>query len=197
MDEAKMLTRIGTGGGFIAALDQSGGSTPKALKGYGDGGGRVGQRRGDVRPDPRDALADHHLARLHRRQGDRRDPLRADDGRRDRWASGARGAEGARRRALHQDRQGAGGRGERRPADEADARARRVAEPRARPRRVRHQGALGDQPRQPRRHRRDRAAAVRGGAAGARRRPGPDHRARGEHQEPGARRSGRGSCSKS
>ena len=37
-------------------------------------------------------------------------------------------------------------------------------------------------------HRRGRRAAVRGGAAGARRRPGPDHRARGQHQEPGARR---------
>ena len=30
-----MRQRIGTGQGFIAALDQSGGSTPKALKGYG------------------------------------------------------------------------------------------------------------------------------------------------------------------
>ncbi len=30
-----MLARIETGQGFIAALDQSGGSTPKALKGYG------------------------------------------------------------------------------------------------------------------------------------------------------------------
>lgn len=31
----KMLAQIETGQGFIAALDQSGGSTPKALKGYG------------------------------------------------------------------------------------------------------------------------------------------------------------------
>ena len=31
----EMLARIETGQGFIAALDQSGGSTPKALKGYG------------------------------------------------------------------------------------------------------------------------------------------------------------------
>ena len=30
-----MLNQIATGAGFIAALDQSGGSTPKALKGYG------------------------------------------------------------------------------------------------------------------------------------------------------------------
>ena len=32
---AAMLEQIKSGQGFIAALDQSGGSTPKALKGYG------------------------------------------------------------------------------------------------------------------------------------------------------------------
>jgi fructose-bisphosphate aldolase class I len=35
MQDAEMLARIENGNGFIAALDQSGGSTPKALKGYG------------------------------------------------------------------------------------------------------------------------------------------------------------------
>ena len=35
MQYSEMLTRIEKGDGFIAALDQSGGSTPKALKGYG------------------------------------------------------------------------------------------------------------------------------------------------------------------
>ncbi len=35
MQGAKMFEKIATGQGFIAALDQSGGSTPKALKGYG------------------------------------------------------------------------------------------------------------------------------------------------------------------
>ena len=35
MTPAEMTDRIATGEGFIAALDQSGGSTPKALKGYG------------------------------------------------------------------------------------------------------------------------------------------------------------------
>jgi fructose-bisphosphate aldolase class I len=35
MNEAEMRERMATGEGFIAALDQSGGSTPKALKGYG------------------------------------------------------------------------------------------------------------------------------------------------------------------
>ena len=35
MNHSEMLTKIAQGQGFIAALDQSGGSTPKALKGYG------------------------------------------------------------------------------------------------------------------------------------------------------------------
>ncbi len=35
MNTAEMTDRIATGAGFIAALDQSGGSTPKALRGYG------------------------------------------------------------------------------------------------------------------------------------------------------------------
>lgn len=35
MNTAEMTTKIAEGNGFIAALDQSGGSTPKALKGYG------------------------------------------------------------------------------------------------------------------------------------------------------------------
>src|SRR4028119_2191414 len=35
MNKSEMLAKVATGEGFIAALDQSGGSTPKALKGYG------------------------------------------------------------------------------------------------------------------------------------------------------------------
>lgn len=35
MNTAEMTAKIAKGNGFIAALDQSGGSTPKALKGYG------------------------------------------------------------------------------------------------------------------------------------------------------------------
>jgi fructose-bisphosphate aldolase class I len=35
MTQQDMLTQVAEGQGFIAALDQSGGSTPKALKGYG------------------------------------------------------------------------------------------------------------------------------------------------------------------
>ncbi|MGV3479237.1 MAG: fructose bisphosphate aldolase [Sphingobium sp.] len=39
MQTSEMTARIAEGQGFIAALDQSGGSTPKALKGYGVGEG--------------------------------------------------------------------------------------------------------------------------------------------------------------
>src|SRR6478752_5653134 len=35
MNQSEMAEKIRRGDGFIAALDQSGGSTPKALKGYG------------------------------------------------------------------------------------------------------------------------------------------------------------------
>src|SRR5438045_1969428 len=35
MNQSEMTAKIQQGDGFIAALDQSGGSTPKALKGYG------------------------------------------------------------------------------------------------------------------------------------------------------------------
>src|SRR5215208_7333388 len=35
MNQSEMTVKIKQGDGFIAALDQSGGSTPKALKGYG------------------------------------------------------------------------------------------------------------------------------------------------------------------
>src|SRR5215212_3173174 len=35
MNQSEMMAKIEQGDGFIAALDQSGGSTPKALKGYG------------------------------------------------------------------------------------------------------------------------------------------------------------------
>ena len=82
-----------SGDGFIAALDQSGGSTPKALQGLRHRGGRVVQRRGDVRPHPPDARADHHFALLRQRQGHRRDPVRADDGRRGRRQADAAGAD--------------------------------------------------------------------------------------------------------
>src|SRR3954447_511924 len=35
MDQSEMIAKMERGDGFIAALDQSGGSTPRALRGYG------------------------------------------------------------------------------------------------------------------------------------------------------------------
>ena len=120
------------GSGFIAALDQSGGSTPRrsrAMASSDDAWSNDEEMFGLIHAD---AQPDHHLALLQRRQGDRRDPVRADDGRRGRRQAGAAGADRPRRGAVPQDRQGARGRGRRRPADEADARARRAARPRPR-----------------------------------------------------------------
>ena len=73
-----------SGAGFIAALDQSGGSTPKALKLYGIAEDAYSRRRADVRPGARDAHPHHHQPRLRRRPHHGRDPVREDDGPRDR-----------------------------------------------------------------------------------------------------------------
>ena len=119
-------------------------------------GGRVLQRRRDVRPHPRDADADHHEPELQRRPRPRGDPVREDDGPRDRRPRHRRlPVDDQGRRAVPQDRQGPRGRGRRRAADEADARPRRAAgRGRVGEGRVRHQGAVGRQARQRRRHRR-------------------------------------------
>ena len=71
-----MMQKIGDGNGFIAALGQSGGSTPRALKNYGVEE-RLVERRRDVRPCPPDARAHYHLALVRRGQGDRRHPAEA------------------------------------------------------------------------------------------------------------------------
>ena len=62
----QMLQKMKSGNGFIAALDQSGGSTPKALKLYGIEAIGVLRRRRDVRPHAPDAQPDHHQPGVHR-----------------------------------------------------------------------------------------------------------------------------------
>ena len=189
MNTAEMTAKIAAGHGFIAALDQSGGSTPKALKGYGIEADAYSNDAEMFDLIHQMRVADHHLARVHRRQGDRCDPVRADDGRAGERRAGAPSAPRPRRRAVHQDRQGAGRRSEWRPADEADAGARRLARSRRQARHVRDQGAVG----------RSTWPTAQGiaaivaqqveiGAASARARPRPDPRARGQHQERRARR---------
>ena len=145
---------------------------------------RLLRRRADVRPGARDAHPHHHQPGLRRRPHHGRDPVREDDGPRDRGPPDRRlPVERQERRAVPEDRQGAGRRGGRRADDEADARPRRPAGPRGGQRRLRHQGAIGHQTAR-RRPGRGRRAAVRGRPAGPRQGPRADHRAGGRHQEP-------------
>ena len=67
MNQSEMTAKIRQGDGFIAALDQSGGSTPKALKGYGieEGAWSSDEEMFDLIHQMR--VADHHLAVLRQR----------------------------------------------------------------------------------------------------------------------------------
>ena len=75
-----MKAKIEGGNGFIAALDQSGGSTPKALKGYGieeDAWTNEEEMFGLIHH----AFAEHHFAGLFGREGAGRHPVRTHHGR--------------------------------------------------------------------------------------------------------------------
>ena len=195
MNHSEMMAKIERGDGFIAALDQSGGSTPKALKGYGVEEGAwasdeemfdlIHQMRSRIITAPCFGSGKVIGAILFERTMDGHV-----DGKPTPQALIDQGVVPFIKidKGLEAE---ANGVQMMKPMPELDrpARARQAA------RRVRHQGALGHQPRQPRRHRRGRRAAVRRRAPGARPRHGADHRARGEHQEPGARRRATASCS--
>ena len=117
---AEMLAKVKSANGFIAALDQSGGSTPGALKGYGYQGDEWSSDEEMYDLIHKMRVADHLLAGVQRRQGARRDPVRADDGRRSQWQAGPGISLEQGRRAVPQDRQGSRRRGERGSADEAN-----------------------------------------------------------------------------
>jgi fructose-bisphosphate aldolase class I len=87
MMNATMAQQMAKKDGFIAALDQSGGSTPKALKLYGVAEDAYSNDDRDVRADPRHARPHHQVSGFHRRKGDRRDPVRTHHGWRDRRRS--------------------------------------------------------------------------------------------------------------
>ena len=75
MTNAKMAEQAAHKDGFIAALDQSGGSTPKALKLYGVTEDQYSGEEEMFDRIPPDARAHHQVAGLHGRQGHGRDPL--------------------------------------------------------------------------------------------------------------------------
>ena len=162
MTNAKMTEQVRNGRGFIAALDQSGGSTPKALKLYGvsetEYSGEeamfdlIHAMRARIIKSPAFTgdkvvgaiLFEQTMDRDDRRHPDRDLPVGQ-----------------ARRGAVPEDRQGAGGGSRRRAADEADAGAGCAAGAGGEGGHLRHQGTVGDQCRQPQGDRGDRGAAVR------------------------------------
>ncbi len=190
--QSEQLDKIREGNGFIAALDQSGGSTPKALRIYGIGEDEYANE------DEMFDLIHQMRTRIitspcvHGRADRRRDPVRADDGPRDR-RHGHRPVPLVHRgrRPVPEGRQGPRRRGRRRAADEADARSRRPAGACRRQGRVRHQDALGDQAGRSRRCAGDRRPAVRGRSPDPGRRTRAHPRARGRHHQP-AEGGGRG-----
>ena len=178
------LKKAQSGAGFIAALDQSGGSTPKALKLYGiDEDAYSGdEQMFDLVHEMRTRIITSPAFDGDRIMGAILFEMTMDreiEGRADRRLP----VERQEHRAVPQDRQGSGRRAGRRADHEADARPRRPARPRGGQGRLRHQGALGHQAAR-RRPGRGRRAAVRGRPAGPREGSRADHRARGRHQEP-------------
>ena len=90
MANSTMAAQMSDKGGFIAALDQSGGSTPGALKAYGiaesayNGDAEMFKLMHEMRVRIMTA------PRFHRRQGDRRHSVRTDHGRAGQSHAGAR-----------------------------------------------------------------------------------------------------------
>ena len=185
-DFKAQLEQMRTQPGFIAALDQSGGSTPSALRAYGIKEGAwsneeqmfalVHQMRTRIMTSP--AFTGERIlgAILFENTMDR-----DIEGTADRGLSVEREAG----RAVSEGGQGPG-RGEpRRPVDEADARACRAARQGQREAHLRNQDALVRQAGQRSGHQGHRDPAVRSGPADHRRRPRADRRAGSGHSLPG------------
>ncbi len=189
MDKTQ-LEKIRSGQGFFAALDQSGGSTPKALAQYGIAEDRyhsedemfdlIHAMRTRVITSPAFDGSRILGAILFEQTMDRDMAGRPD---------GAVPVGHQAGRAVPEGRQGARRRAVRRPAHEADRHAGRAARARERAPDVRHQDAIGDQGRRQGRGRRDRRPADRVRRADLGGRPGADSRARGQHRQPAQRRS--------
>ena len=183
--KAQQTRKIRTQSGFIAALDQSGGSTPTALAAYGVGGLGLEQRRADVRAGAPDAHAHHDQSLLQRRPCPGGDPVRRHDGPRGRGTSDRRLPVGRQaRRAVPEGRQGPGRTARRRAADEADAGAGRAAGAGERQTHLRHEDALGDQAGRCCRYPGGGGPAVRSGGADPGRGADADRRARSRHPLP-------------
>ena len=191
MADDKMMAQMTAKGGFIAALDQSGGSTPGALRLYGipdtaySGEAEMFRLMHEmrVRIMTAPAFTGDKVIGAILFEGTM-------DGEVQRQADAGVSVGRARRRAVCQSRQGARSRKGRRQLMRPMPRLDRSADARGQARRLRHQDALGDQSCFERRNRRDRRAAVRGGGADRRARADADPRTGSLDQEP--RQEGRG-----
>jgi fructose-bisphosphate aldolase class I len=106
MNDQDMLAKIKDGQGFVAALDQSGGSTPQGARRV-----RVAADAWSSEEEMYGLIHDMRVRSIGSpavsgRQGDRRHPVRTHDGRARRRQARAAGAPRQGGRALHQDRQG-------------------------------------------------------------------------------------------
>ena len=182
----EQLQKMGEGAGFIAALDQSGGSTPKALKLYGvsedsySGDDEMFDRIHDMRT---------RIIKSPAFNGDRILGAILFEQTMDRQIDGLDTGDYLWSKKnvipfLKIDK-GLEARGRRRAAHEADARPRRPAQAGRGQERLRHQGAVGHQAGQPCRRESHRRPAVRRRPPGPGPRPGPDPRAGDRHPLPG------------
>ena len=190
-----MHTTIRTGRGFIAALDQSGGSTPKALRRYGieETAYADDAEMFDLVHAMRTRIITSPTFTGERILG--RDPVRADDGPAGRGQPAPPSTCGRSSTSCRSSRSTRACR--RRPTacrlmkpipDLDDLLDRATATGCSAPRCARWSSSADRD-----RHRGRRRPAVRGRAADPRRRAGPDHRAGGRHPQP-AEGGGRGSC---
>ena len=159
-------TKFRTQAGFIAALDQSGGSTPKALKLYGI---PESAYSGDAQMMDLIHAMRTRIITSPSFNGDRVLAAILFENTMDREILGRPTARvpvgGQEGRPDPEGGQGPRGRGQRRAADEAHARPRQAARARQGQGHLRHQDALGDQAGESRRHPGDRRPAVRRSAA--------------------------------
>ena len=191
MNQSEMTAKIKQGDGFIAALDQSGGSTPKALKGYGveEGAwasdeemfGLIHQMRSRIITSPCFGGGKVIGAILFERTMDG-----TVDGKPTPQALIDQGVVPFIKidKGLEAEENGVQ---MMKPMPDLDA----LLDARQGARRVRHQGALGHQLGECGGDCGARRPAVPGRQAGAGARPDADHRARGEHQERRPRRKRR------
>ena len=186
----EQFQKMKSGSGFIAALDQSGGSTPKALELYGI-------------PESAYSNDDEMFALMHEMRsriitspafdGDRILGAILFEGTMDRTDRGPGLApvpvECEGRGAVPQGRQGSGCRRGRRAGHEADPRPRSTAGQSQAEGRVRHEDALLHQAGQSGGREGRRRPAVRAGPSDRGVRAHADHRAGGRHPQPGQVRS--------